>query len=654
MSDSDLLALADAVGITVDWIDFDGREQRVGLDTVRSVLQALGHDAAAPTAALRALRARPTRDFQVFRTGVPHRVETQASHGRLTLEDGRQRDLRFEDGRLTLTVAEPGYHSLDLGDRCLRLAACPPRGPTPRDLLGRDAWGLTVQLYALADHGAFGDFTSLAAFARACGDAGADAVAISPTNALFPAAPERCSPYSPSSRDHLNILYADPSALGVAPPAPQGPELIDWREAARAKLARLNAAYHAFAGDRRFDDFVRAGGEALRRHAIFEALDERFAPLHGSGAWRQWPAEYRDVVHAERSVAGLGLGLGDRVGFFLFAQWLADLGLANAQAAAKSAGMGLGLIADLAVGLDPGGSHAWRRPDELMLGLTLGAPPDAFQAAGQGWGLTSFSPEALARADYAPFLTTLRAALRHAGGARIDHALGLGRLWVIPDGAPASAGAYLRYPIDELLGLIALESWRAGAAVIGEDLGVVPAGLRETLADHGVLGMRVLPFERDADGGFTPPGDWDRLAAAMTSTHDLPPIAGWWRGRDIDWRIRLDAPGDRQAERVQRNEERRSLWKTATAAGVAEGPPPAPEAPEQAVDAAVAMVGQTPCQLALIPIEDLLGQDEQPNLPGVVDVHPNWRRRLPAPSAALLATPAAARRLTRLKAQRPR
>lgn len=652
MSDADLLALADEVGVAVDWIDFDSRERRVELDTVRAILKALGHDTRSPADALAAFRARPAPDFLIVEADKSLVLPTSARRARVTLEDGRQQDLVRDEDALTLSLAEPGYHSLELDDRLLTLAVRPARCLTPRDLLGRDTWGLTTQIYALRDHGAFGDFTALAAFATAAGAAGADALAISPTNALFPSAPERCSPYSPSSRDHLNILFADPSVLGAPALPATGSDLIDWPDAAAEKLGRLEAAHATFRGDPRFDDFVSAGGTELRRHALFDALDEHFAPTLGSGAWREWPAAFRDAAQAEAAAADLDLQ--DRVDFYLFAQWLADLGLELAQGAAKAAGMGLGLIADLAVGLDPGGSHAWRRPDELMMGLTLGAPPDAFQAAGQGWGLTSFAPEALVKTNYAPFLATLRAALRHAGGVRIDHALGLGRLWVIPDGVPANEGAYLRYPIDDMLGLIALESRRAGATIIGEDLGVVPPGLRATLADHGLLGMRVLPFERDEDGAFKPPKTWDPLAAAMTSTHDLPPTAGWWRGRDIDWRERLGAPGDRAAERESRAEDRVAFWEAASAAGLAQGPAPPADAPVDAVDTALAIVGETPCELALVPIEDLLGLDEQPNLPGVVDIHPNWRRRLPAPSQTLLSEPATVRRLARLNAQRPR
>jgi 4-alpha-glucanotransferase len=652
VSEDALLALAHDVGVAVDWIDFDGQARRVGQETIAAVLTALGHDASAPRQAQKRRRALDAPSFIVAQAGATVTLPSKPRHARVAFEDGRLIDLHAGDDTLAFALTEPGYHTLELDDRLVTLAICPPRCLTPRDLLGRRAWGLGAQLYATREQGAFGDFAGLERLAKAAAAVGADALAISPTNALFPAAPERCSPYSPSSRDHLNILYADPSTLGAAPDPLGGPDLIDWPSASAAKLAGLDAAFRAFAGDPRFDDFVAAGGVELRRHALFETLDEHFAPTLGSGRWRAWPTVFRDPAGAEPAAAALGLG--ERTRFFLFAQWLADLGLQSAQDGAKAAGMGLGLITDLAVGLDPGGSHAWRRPQDLMVGLTLGAPPDAFQAAGQGWGITSFSPRALKASGYAPFLTTLRAALRHAGGLRIDHALGLGRLWVVPDGAPADQGAYLRYPIDELLSLIALESRRAGAVVIGEDLGVVPEGLRDSLAERGLLGMRVLPFERDAEGTFSPPAEWDPLAVAMTSTHDLSPVAGWWRGGDIAWRERLAAPGDRRAERTTREREREAFWDAARQAGVAEGALPGEDDAQVAVDTALALVAQTPCELAMIPLEDLLGLEDAPNLPGVVEVHPNWRRRLPAGAEALFSQPLVAARLTRLNAQRPR
>lgn len=314
--------------------------------------------------------------------------------------------------------------------------------------------------------------------------------------------------------------------------------------------------------------------------------------------------------------------------------------------------MAVGLVADIAVGLDPGGSHAWSRRGELLTGLGIGAPPDAFQAAGQNWGITSFSPGGLQRTGFAPFIATIRAAIRHSGGIRIDHALGLRRLWVVPQGASPLDGAYLHYPEEDLLRLVALESVRGSALVIGEDLGVVPPGFRDVIAERGVLGMRVLPFERDEDGSFSPPQEWDRDAIAMTSTHDLPTVAGWWQGRDIDWRERLGAPGDRAKEQEERAEDRAALWQACREAGAAAGAMPDPFDPLPALDAAVALTATAACELAIFPAEDLFGLSEAPNLPGTVDEHPNWRRRLPGTADALFADPAVAARIARIKAGR--
>jgi 4-alpha-glucanotransferase len=376
---------------------------------------------------------------------------------------------------------------------------------------------------------------------------------------------------------------------------------------------------------------------------LFEALFDHFHEQSGAHGWQGWPADYHRPD--TQAVAAFARDHRDEIDFHLFLQWRAEAGLARAADAAS--GMAIGLVADIAVGIDKGGSHAWSRGDELMLGIGIGAPPDAFQAAGQNWGITSFSPMALRTKSYRPFVELLRSAMQHSGGIRIDHALGLRRLWVVPDGASPLDGAYLCQPEDDLLRLIALESQRHGSIVIGEDLGVVPPGLREALTDRGILGMRVLPFERDKADAFVPPAHWDASAVAMTSTHDLPPVAGWWRGTDIDWRETLDAPGDRAEDRIKRTEERASLWAATVRTDAVS------DNPAVAADAAIDMVAATPCPLAIVPIEDLLALDEAPNLPGTVDEHPNWRRRLPAPADTLFARPDVAARVTRLNIERP-
>lgn len=653
MSQADLHGLATAAGLVIDWEDAQGRDQRVSDASLRAILSAMGFpcDSASDRRESQARLAETAEPALIAAVaGQALELPGGASSGRLILEDGEALDVA---GRFRAPDAI-GYHRLELGEREVTLAVCPPRCLTARDVLGRRAWGATVQLYSLRNgrETPSGDFGALADFAARLGRAGADAAAISPVHALFLADPQRYSPYSPSSRDWLNPLFADPAVIGGRRTSGDGGDLIDWAATSDSRITALREAFTVFKGDARFDAFVREGGEPLHQHAVFEVLHGHFLALNGAGGWRSWPAEYQNPDSA--AVQAFAREHAEDVRFHQFCQWLSDLGLETAQAEARRAGMGLGLIADLAVGLDPGGSHAWARRDELLDGLTLGAPPDAFQAAGQGWGITSFSPTALKRTGFEPFIRTVRAALRHAGGLRIDHALGLNRLWVLPDGASPLEGAYLVNPLEDLLRLCALESHRAGAIIIGEDLGVVPDGLRDTLETHGLLGMRVLPFERKKDGAFRSPDDWDPLTAAMTSTHDLAPIAGWWKGRDIDWREQLGAGGDREAERRERADYREAFWSAAVEAGVASGDPPPADAPDAAVDASVAYAAASACELALIPIEDLLALDEQPNLPGVVEVHPNWRRRLPAATENLLEKPSVAARIERLNTERPR
>jgi 4-alpha-glucanotransferase len=327
-------------------------------------------------------------------------------------------------------------------------------------------------------------------------------------------------------------------------------ELIDWPRAAVAKLAVLAELFDRFTStdgsgahaELRFDfrHFCERGGQRLEDHARHEAIHAAQLALDPArDHWRDWPAELRDPRNA--AVEAFAQTNRHDVDFHLFLQWLAARGLAQAQRDARDAGMAIGLIADLAVGCDSAGSHAWSYQHDMLQRVSVGAPPDLFNQGGQSWGLTTFSPRAMRTSGFVAFIDMLRAAFAHAGGVRIDHILGLRRLWLVPEGHSAKDGAYLRYPLDDLLRLIALESWRHRAIVIGEDLGTVPAGFRERLADAGLLGIRVLWFERD-DGtppGFLAPSEWGRKVTASTTTHDLPTVAGWWQGRDIDARARI-------------------------------------------------------------------------------------------------------------------
>jgi 4-alpha-glucanotransferase len=331
--------------------------------------------------------------------------------------------------------------------------------------------------------------------------------------------------------------------------------------------------------------------------------------------------------------------------FATFLQQNARTGLDQVQQAARDAGMAVGLIADLAVGVDPAGMEAQDDPDLFLNALSIGAPPDPLGPLGQDWGLTSYSPFGLADSGFAPFIAMLRANIPAGGGIRIDHAFGLQRLWVVPRGRSAHEGAYIAYPFDDLVRLVKLEAWRANAIVIAEDLGTRPPGFVDALEAAGIYEMAVLPFSRDEEGAFLPAEDYRETAVAMSATHDIATLAGWWTGRDLEWNRKLDRGGQTAEERA---DDRKKLW--AVIGGAL--PQPADDDPAPVVDRAIAFLTQTPCPLLIVPMEDLAALVEQPNLPGTVDEHPNWRRRLPAPMAELLCREDVARRIALLNAER--
>jgi 4-alpha-glucanotransferase len=608
MNEDRIVARAREAGVAVEWVDAMGQSQRVKIESLRRLLESLDV-AERPVALPPLVTARRGR-----RIRLPG-VDSDA-RGELVLEGGETKSVAIRAGSLP-AIAQPGYHRLRVGDREITLAIAPSRCVTLADIGGgRRMWGVAAQVYSLRrpGDGGIGDAGAVRDLAEAAARHGADAVALSPVHSLFAGEPVRHSPYSPSSRLFLNPLYADPAAtfdtkVVAADESFENDDLIDWAAAGTAKFARLRQLFDEFDEidtplTREFERFVHEGGEALRQHARFEA--QHVGPRGGSEHYH------------------------------LFLQWITGRSFAAAQAAAKAAGMRIGLISDLAIGMDRAGSHAWARQSDLLPDLSIGAPPDAFNPHGQDWGLTSFSPLALMATGFQPFLATLRAALAHAGGVRIDHIMGLMRLWLIPRGQPASEGAYLAFPLEDLLRLLALESHRHGAVVIGEDLGTVPPGFRSRLRRAGIAGMDVLWFERTRLN-YKKPSLWRPDAVAMTTTHDLPTVAGWWQGEDIRTRraLGLSAPNEEE----QRRHDRPRLWRALTGAGVAAGPPPPADRPASVVSGALGYVAATPSPLMLTPLEDLLALREQPNLPGTVDEHPNWRRRLGVNARDLFETP---------------
>ena len=564
MSDRALTTLARKAGLSPIWTDAHGRRRVVSPDTLKAVLRALGYMAESRAQIAESLRE------------IDH--------------------------------ATPAEEPLD--------------APRRAHAIARDAklWAVAVQIYSLPGAGGIGDFGTLAEFAADAAKYGADAVAISPVHALFGARLSHISPYSPSTRLFLNPLYIPIHDRDLA----NNDRLIDWPRVHANRMRVFRKEFDAFPGDEKFDAFVRDGGDRLLAHARFELLDQRFVARNIYG-WRNWPPEWRDADGA----SARALGADDpEIRFQLYLQWRADAALREAQARAKKAGMAIGLIADMAVGVDPDGSLAWSSRSEMLDGLNIGAPPDIFNPAGQDWGLTTFSPGGLRAGGFSGFIATLRAAMRNAGGMRLDHAMGLRRLWVIPRGASAADGVYLEYPLESMIKLIVRESIAHNCVVIAEDLGTVPTGFRGTIARHALYGMRVLWFERNGKGDFVLPDAWDKTAAALSTTHDLPTIAGWWTDRDIFWRRKTGATAaaTREAKKV-RTADRKKLWRALKQARCAKGA--IPEAPAPVIDASLAFLAKTPSPLVIVPAEDLLGLRDQPNLPGTIDQHPNWRRRLP-------------------------
>ena len=654
-----LRTLAVAAGLQPEWQDAAGRRQTVTDEALRAILVRLGYPStteAEIAESLAAIEERRARNATFLSADIDTAIDlaTRLSGiAELTLEDGTVRSVPVDSGILE-PISKSGYHRLEFNGETIDLLVAPRRCFTIADALpGRKIWAPAIQIPSLRSGTpkAFGDFATLADAARHFGLRGADALAISPTHALFPADASRYSPYAPSSRQFLNGLYGDPGSFGHEDGDGDPPELIDWSHAIPAKLARLRKVFTQNTAEigKSLEAFRREGGGDLERHAEFDALHAHFFASTGARGWQQWPAAYHDP--AGPTVRRFVAEHADDVTFYVFLQWLARRDLDAAQTSAKDAGMAIGLIADLAVGMDPGGSHVWSRRGDLLTGLSIGAPPDPLGPDGQSWGITGFDPHALRDLSFAPFIAMIRAALAHAGGIRIDHAFGLRRLWVVPEGASAAEGAYLEMPFDDMMRIVAMESQRACAIVIGEDLGTVPDGFRETMDARAMLGMRVLWFERDADG-FVPPATWSPDAVAMTGTHDLATVAGWWSGRDIDWTWELGRTSDavdEPADRAARAKDRTALW-SAFDTGSDE---PAVDDTAPVVDAAIAHVAGTPCALAIVPIEDLAGLIEQPNLPGTIDEHPNWRRRMPDTTEALLQRPDVAARIDTLNATRP-
>ncbi len=658
--DARLQALADARGVATSYEDYLERRTQVPEATVRRVLDALGGDSGdeqdearlvPPTLVVR------RRDLGAYQPPGPGAV---ASAG-LELEDGTASELPVQQGVIMLPTDCPlGYHRLwvqgtaDEGRVDERradvavLAVVPDRVALPEQLANGRAWGWMVQLYAVRSAGSWGmgDFADLAELARWSAGQGADVLLVNPLHAAAPTYPVEASPYFPASRRFASPLYLRPEQLPehVAAPAEVRAAVADLQQQVpaadridrdavwRAKSAALEALFPYAAAREGAEDSGDAGdaGDAgdsvgLLDFATYCALAE----VHGRD-FSTWPAELHDprgtAVAAERE------RLDQRVRFHAWLQHCCDEQLAAAQAAAREAGMRVGIVHDLAVGVDPGAADAWALQDDLAHGFTVGAPPDGFNQQGQDWRLPPWRPDRLAVTGYEPVRDMLRAVLARGGGVRIDHILGLYRLWWVPEGESSGAGTYVRYDVDALLGIVALEAARAGALVVGEDLGTVPSEMSAALEAWGVLGSAVLWFERDddadgADGAddgpaFLPPGRWPRDVMASVTTHDLPTAAGFLAGEHVRVRAELGVLGRPVSEeRAQAQQDQEALRRMIVEQGLAEA---------DASDAEVVLgmhrvAALSPARVVLAALGDAVGDLRQPNLPGTTGEYPNWR-----------------------------
>nr|WP_202627929.1 4-alpha-glucanotransferase [Cellulomonas sp. APG4] len=666
-----LLALAARHGVVPDFWDFAGGHRAVPEQTLVAVLGALGVDASTPERVEVALADADDEPWRrmlppvvVLRAGQRPHVPVHVDHGdpveaRLELDPeagGGERHVeqvdvyvppRTVDGRLvgraTLEIPDDlplGWHTLVVESagttaRCT-VVVTPQRLELGPGLTERRAWGFMTQLYSVRSRRSWGvgDLADLRDIAWLAGRrCGADFVLINPLHAAEPVPPLTPSPYLPTTRRFMDPQYIrveDVPEVAYLPVAERS--LIEWQaevarplstepgpierdpawSAKRTALEIVFAAPRAAAREAAFRSFRAEQGQGLEEFATWCAITEHF----GDEAWPEGADDVgSDVVRRLREQ------LADRVTFYCWLQWVADEQLATAQRAARAGGMRIGVMHDLAVGVHPEGADAWAMRDVLAQRVSVGAPPDMYNQQGQDWSQPPWRPDALARAAYRPYRDMLRTVLRHAGAIRIDHVIGLFRLWWIPQGTSARDGAYVRYDHEALVGILCLEAHRAGALVIGEDLGVVEPWARDYLNERGVLGTSVLWFERDGDAPMAPE-HYRRLALATVTTHDLPPTAGYLAGEHVDLRDRLGLLTEPVEEvRAAARHERAQMVGLVGERGFIGADP----SERQLVEALHRLVMDSPSVLVGVSLADAVGERRAQNQPGTDQEYPNWR-----------------------------
>jgi 4-alpha-glucanotransferase len=667
-----LVALAQAYGVMTEYVDWRGQRVEVTAETITAVLAAMDVDAADPERARRErdeapwLRMLPATVVVVqgattwvpvhVTDGDPVEVWVELEAGGVEraeqvdhwVEPREVRGSRIGEATFALPADLPlGYHSI-------RARSGDTEGSahlvvTPRWLglppgSKRQQWGFATQLYSVRSAGSWGlgdltDLTDLAVWSAS--ELGADYVLVNPLHAAEPLPPLEPSPYLPSSRRFFNPLYLRVERIpeyAALPPleraavdqlatqlrpwlGPQDPvdRNASWT-AKRAALRIVHAAPHSAGRELDLAAYRRREGQALLDVATWNVLAED----HGTDS-RTWPEEYRSVDSP--AVAAYAEQHRDRVDFEIWLQWLLDEQLQQAQGRATNAGMTLGIVHDLAVGVHPGGADAWRLPDVYAHGVKVGAPPDPYNQLGQDWSQPPWRPDRLAELGYAPFRDLIRAVLRHAGGVRVDHVLGLFRLWWIPGDSPKD-GTYVRYDHEALVGVLALEAHRASAVVVGEDLGVVPPETRSFLAERGVLGTSVLWFERDGEGRPLPAEQWREWSLASVTTHDFPPTAGYLAGDQVRLQHQLGIlEGDLEEELAQAHEQVQEWLDEVGCRGLL----PEGATTDDVVRALHRYLALTPARLLCVALTDAVGDRRTQNQPGTTDEYPNWRVPLAGP-----------------------
>ncbi len=594
-------------GVDLNYEDAFGNWHETSAETVKAILKAMDADG-------EALAPEPDDSVTVVHAGEQREL---SSDGTIVLESGETVSFR---NRLPSDLPV-GYHQLQLDGAAKpgSLIVSPGKCWLPEQL---QTWGWAVQLYAARSRESWGigDFEDLSRLAQwSAKQLNAGMMLVNPLSAATPIIPQQSSPYFPASRAFLNPLWLRIESIPGAT-SETVPRLEETARAARdlnrlrqidrdkiftLKMRALESLWLRFTGDSAFDNFCRERGDELHRFAVFCALAEQ----HQSG-WHSWPEKYRHPAGAD--VAQFAQAQGGRVNFYKWIQWQLDRQLR------RCAGH-LALMQDLPIGVDPDGADAWAWQDYFASGVGVGAPPDEFNTQGQGWGLPPFVPHKLRAAAYKPFIETIRSGFRHGGGLRIDHVMGLFRLFWVPNGMSPAQGAYVRFNPDEMLSVVALESMRARAYVVGEDLGTVEEGAREKLGEYGVLSYRLLWFEKDD------PSAYPREALSAVSTHDLPTVAGLWSGSDLQKQRQLG---------LKPNEESTNEIKTRleTMADLDKNAPI-----EEVVVGAYRLLARAPSRILSAALDDALAVKERPNIPATSsDQNPNWSIALPVPMEEIM------------------